>query len=528
MNYSLTQCPVCTYDRNSFNAKSCELCGAPLAETGKLATVASPPQFEKMRSSVLEAVSTMPRAVPFTEDSFREMKARLLEISKSQAEKTKVSLVSTARSAEMHLRRQLSRVDLTSPKTKNSATKLLTAAKPKNTDADPTHSDDPWLTDSPKPDLPNKPASNNKEQTNSQVKQQLGNVSQLVANRFTSPKTFTVVKILLMLTAMFGVSSITRVLVYNQYGREQSITQQQKSPSIYSDIKLYDTMKAVPNVPEGLFSYGGALCFAALQRDGMNAAINNAYPSFSLRYVEPRASNPGCTTGIRMLLNGELSIAQNSRPLTAEEINVADSRGYKLESVPVALDGIAFYTHKSLGVKSLSLKQMRDIYLGKITNWKQLGGKDLVITPIGLDPEIDSILRLLMETEDAPAIGENVVIARDFTSAIRETSSIPGAISYASSAVLKEQNSITPVALSANSNSPSVSAILADGTVNLQAFEKNIYPLTRRLFVVIRRDGSPEEKAGVAYTNLLLSKEGQKIFRRAGFVPLFSDSPSKS
>ena len=523
MNYSLTQCPICTYDRNPFNAESCELCETSLAETGKLATIASPLQFNKMKSNVLEAVSVVPRA----EDSFREMKAWLLEWSKSQAEKTK-SFVSTARSAQMYLRNHLANVDLSS--NKDSATKLLEPAKPKDTAPDPICSD-PWFTDSPQPELPSKSklASNRVEKKDSQaLKQQLNNVSKLVANRFTSSKTHTVAKTILMLTAMFGVSSITTVFIYNQYVREQSITWEKQSPSLYSDIKLYDTMQNVPNVPEGLFSYGGALCFAALQRDGMNAAIAEAHPSFSLRYVEPRASNPGCTTGIKMLLEGELSIAQNSRPLTAGEINVANSRGYQLESVPVALDGIAFYTHKSLGVKSLSLQQVKDIYLGKITNWKQLGGKDLPITPIGLDPQIDSILRLLMETNHAPAIGENVVIARDFTSAVRETSSTPGAISYASSAVLKGQSSIAPVALSANNNSPSVSAILADGTVNLQAFEKNVYPLTRRLYVVIRRDGSPDEKAGTAYTNLLLSKEGQKIVKKAGFVPLFSDDTSKS
>ena len=353
-----------------------------------------------------------------------------------------------------------------------------------------------------------------------------GDISDRVFDRFTSPKNLAFAKTLLILAAMFGVSSVTTVFIFNRYSREQSVSQQQP-PSTYSDIKLYETMKAVPNVPKGLFSYGGALCFAALQRDGMNAAIGNAHPSFGLRYVEPRASNPGCTTGIRMLLDGELSIAQNSRPLTAAEVDIASSRGYELESVPVAIDGIVFYTNKSLGIKSLSLEQIKDIYLGKITNWKEIGGKDLPITPVGLDPKIDSILRLVMETENAPTTGKNVTIARDFTSAIRQTSSTPGAISYASSAVLKGQSSILPIALSANADSPSVSAILADGMVNLQAFEKNVYPLTRRLFVVIRRDGSPEEKAGVAYTNFLLSEEGQKIVKRAGFVPLFSDASSK-
>ena len=520
------ECPVCTYDRNPFDAKSCELCEASLTEVANLAKIDSlSSQFKKLKKRhSLEAVSV----IPYAKDPFRDMKAWLLEFSESQAKNISVSLVSTARSAKTHLRDRL--VKTNKPRLEN---RLLPGAKPETkfdngqqNDATNLADSDPWLSDSPNSDTSiSIPSSNNKvDSTNfTDLKQQIGHVSNRLASKFKSPKTLAIAKVLLMLTAMIGVSSITTILVYNQYGREESVAQQKKSLSTYSDIKLYDTMKAVSDVPEGLFSYGGALCFAALQRDGMNAAIRNAHPSFALRYVEPVSSNPGCTTGIKMLLNGELSIAQNSRPLTVEEVNVASSRGYKLESVPVAIDGIVFYTNKSLGIKSLSLEQMRDIYLGQITNWKQLGGKDLPITPISLDPKIDSILRLLMETENAPAIGNNVVITRDFTSAIRQTSSTPGAISYASSAVLKGQSSITPIALSANSTSPSVSAILADGMVNLQAFEKNVYPLTRRLYVVIRRDGSPDEKAGVAYTNLLLSREGQKIFRKAGFVPLFSD-----
>lgn len=294
----------------------------------------------------------------------------------------------------------------------------------------------------------------------------------------------------------------------------------QRALNEYGDIKLYDTMEEVPNVPAGTFNYGGAICFAALQRDGMNTAINDAHPQFQLRYVEPTYSNPGCTTGIQMLLDRDLTIAQNSRPLSEAELTASERRGFKLESVPVAIDGVVFYVNKSLGIKSLSVKQIQDIYRGKITNWQQLGGRDLPIIPISLDPQIDSILRLLMKTKTAPEIDDEVIIARDYTSAIRTTSATPGAISYASAAILREQQSIEPIALASDENSPAVSGLLADGSVNHVAFKKNVYPLTRPLSVVFRRDGTPDERAAVAYTNLLLSQEGQEIVERAGMIPI--------
>lgn len=46
------------------------------------------------------------------------------------------------------------------------------------------------------------------------------------------------------------------------------------------------------------------------------------------------------------------------------------------------------------------------------------------------------------------------------------------------------------------------------------------YPITRNLYVIIRQDGRADEKAGVAYANLLLSREGQQFVEKAGLVPI--------
>ena len=281
-------------------------------------------------------------------------------------------------------------------------------------------------------------------------------------------------------------------------------------------------MKEVPNVPTGTYDYGGAICFAALQRDGMMSAITNAHPNFQLRYIDP-ANNPGCTTGLQMLLEGELTIAQNSRPLLKAEINAAKQRGFKLDSIPIAIDGVVFYVHKSVGVKSLTVEQIKDIYQGKVKYWEEVGGANLPVVPISLDPQVDSILRLLMRTENTPKIDDNVVIVRDYTTAIRATSSTVGGISYASAAILRGQKSIVPVALAKNENTPPIPALLADGSVNLEAFRKNYYPLNRKLSIMFRRDNTLNEQGAIAYTNLLLSEEGQKIIKRAGMVPIYYD-----
>jgi phosphate transport system substrate-binding protein len=280
-------------------------------------------------------------------------------------------------------------------------------------------------------------------------------------------------------------------------------------------------MKEVPNVPKGLYNYGGATCFAAMAAHGMNRAIATAHPEFRLLYTEPPFNiPPGCSTGVEMLLNSELSFAQNGRPLSESEYNKASSRGFILQQVPVAIDGIVVYTNRDVGVLQLPLDRVRDIFLGKITNWKQLGGKDLPIVPISIDPKVHVTINLLMGSPDKNKIGRNVKIARDYTTAMRRVSSTPGAISFSSASIVAGQRSIQIIDLAKPYSQNYVKPINQEGKVNTIAFQDGTYPITRRLFVVIRRDGTPDELAGVAYTNFLLSTEGQRIVDASGFAAI--------
>ncbi|MCX7595798.1 MAG: hypothetical protein N2235_18955, partial [Fischerella sp.] len=63
-----------------------------------------------------------------------------------------------------------------------------------------------------------------------------------------------------------------------------------------SDIRLYDSMKEVLNVPEGTFNYGGARTLASLTAQGTHKAMNQAHPNFHLRYTEPSNNSPSSHT----------------------------------------------------------------------------------------------------------------------------------------------------------------------------------------------------------------------------------------
>ena len=143
---------------------------------------------------------------------------------------------------------------------------------------------------------------------------------------------------------------------------------------------FYKTLAEVPNVPQGVFNYGGSTAFAPLRSKTVVSALNQAHPQFQLRYVEQVGRQPGSSTGLQMLLAGELSFVQSSRPLKDTEFAQAKEHGFTLEQIPVAIDGVAFYVNPQVSISGLNLSQVRDIFAGKITNWKAVGGPDLQIT----------------------------------------------------------------------------------------------------------------------------------------------------
>ncbi len=285
-------------------------------------------------------------------------------------------------------------------------------------------------------------------------------------------------------------------------------------------VELYRSMKEVPNVPAGLFHYAGAVTFASLHAQTMRSAISQTYPDFRLSYKEPTRSKPGSTAGIDMLLNAEISFAQSARPLEDEEYRRAKVRNLVLEQIPVAIDGVAFYVHPDIPVSGLSIDQLQSIFLGKVTNWKQVGGPNLMIVPFSLDPKLVSMINLLLGSDKDKGLGRKVQIVRDVTSAVRKVASTPGAIGYASASEVARQQTIRPLNLARTGSTQYVKPVLGKNLVNAEAFQDGSYPLTRRLFVVIRHDGTLDELAGEAYSNLLLSNEGQKIIEKSGFVPI--------
>jgi phosphate transport system substrate-binding protein len=293
-----------------------------------------------------------------------------------------------------------------------------------------------------------------------------------------------------------------------------------------SAVQIYQRIVDVPNVPQGIFNYGGSTTFATLRSPQNIKLITQAFPQFQLRYADPIADQPGSGTGIQMLIQSQLSFAQSSRGLKSTELAQSKARGYTLEEIPVALDGIAFYVNPKLikqGLNGLTLEQVQAIFTGKIRNWKHVGGPDLRIVPFSRALKSGGTADFFEENIlKKKHFGSNVSFVRDTTSGIRRVAMNPGGISYASASEIIGQQSTRLLKLSKKNSKAFVSPCgnTACTTINSKAFIEGAYPITRRLLVIIKRDGQLDEQAGVAYANILLSDEGQRLISQSGLVPL--------
>lgn len=171
-----------------------------------------------------------------------------------------------------------------------------------------------------------------------------------------------------------------------------------------------ESFSSVQNVPSGVFNYGGSTSWVSIRKT-VDPVIENVWPQFRLRYTDPDRSAPSSQTGIQMLLDNQLSFSQSSVPIPNEAYEQARQRGFSLQEIPVAIDGVAIAVNPSLNIKGLTVAQFNDIYAGKITNWNQVGGPNLKIIPYG-KKDRDS--------------GSHIVFMPTTTEALRQVAVNPG------------------------------------------------------------------------------------------------------
>ena len=202
-------------------------------------------------------------------------------------------------------------------------------------------------------------------------------------------------------------------------------------------------------------------------------------------------------------------------PPSEDEYSLAAKNNVTLEVEPVALDGFVFITHKDNPVDSLTVQQIRDIYSGKITNWKEVGGKNEKIRPFqrtknsGSQTAMEELVMEGKSMTDAPVafIMEGMGDLVDAVAAEYENST--SAIGYTYYYYINNlyRNEDIKV-LNIDGVSPENENLVSEK-----------YPFTAAYYAVIRSD-EPEGSVYRKLRDYMLTDEGQEIVRLAGYCPI--------
>lgn len=228
----------------------------------------------------------------------------------------------------------------------------------------------------------------------------------------------------------------------------------------------------------------------------------------------------GSGTGIASILNGTADVANISRDLKEREIQKAESLNIIPVLHKVALDGIAVIVHPTNKIDTLSIKQIRDIFSGKILNWKEVGGSDLQVNLYGR--ENSSGTYEFFKQSVLQKDGEKTDFATS-TQVLQGTSSLAEAVSldergigYGGVAYFAKRKDLKIVYVKSSPDQKAISPV-TNGKINYETIWSGEYHLARYLYCLT--NGEP---AGAVknYIDYITSEEGQKIVEKMEYIPL--------
>jgi phosphate transport system substrate-binding protein len=216
----------------------------------------------------------------------------------------------------------------------------------------------------------------------------------------------------------------------------------------------------------------------------------------------------GSGTGIAALINGTTDICQASRTMKPDEkLKLRDRYQTMGTEIPVAKDGLTIYLHTDNPVRELTIAQLRDIYLGTTTNWKQVGGKDATIILYGRENSSGTYGYFKEHVLENRDFSERVQTLPGTAAVVNAVSKDPNGIGYGGAAYTK---GVRETAIKKDDKSPAVlpsAASVRDGS----------YPLSRYLYFYLRKKPEGDTKKFVQW---VLSEEGQKLATDVGYFPL--------
>ena len=225
--------------------------------------------------------------------------------------------------------------------------------------------------------------------------------------------------------------------------------------------------------------------------------------------VKIQVSGGGSGTGFAALQSQTTDLCDASRKAKPAEIaNCLKAFGARPTEYKVALDGLSVYVNPENTLKELTIAQVGDIFTGKITNWKEVGGPDAPITVYSRENSSGTY----------EFFKEHVLKGKDFAASAQ---TMPGTAAIVQ-AVVKDKNGIGYGDAAYGGSSKLLSIKKTDVSPAILPTEENVisgtYPIWRHLYVYVNPALDKGEVA--AYLNWIRSDDGQKYVKDIGYYPL--------
>lgn len=224
--------------------------------------------------------------------------------------------------------------------------------------------------------------------------------------------------------------------------------------------------------------------------------------------VTIQVTGGGSGTGISALINGTTDICNSSRPMKAAERDKLKQRYNTLGvEVKCARDGLSVYVVENHPVQELTLEQVRLIYTGKITNWKEVGGPDSKIVLYGRENNSGTYVYFRDFVLKGADFAGTMQSLPGTAGVVNAVSKDPNGIGFGGAAYAK---GVRFVKIKKDANSPAA-------LPTPEEIKAGNYPITRFLYLYLKSKPTGEIKNFIDWT---LSPAGQEIVTKVGYFPV--------
>lgn len=228
--------------------------------------------------------------------------------------------------------------------------------------------------------------------------------------------------------------------------------------------------------------------------------------------VEISVDGGGSSVGIQAIINGTTDITNASRQIKPEEIKAAKDKGVTPKEIIVGYDGIVVAVNPKNPVGKLTIDQLADVFTGKVTNWKQVGGNDAQIVVLSRESS-SGTYEFFKEhvlnkgnSKGTDNFAAGVSLLNNSSQIVDQIAGNPNAIGYFGMGYATPN--IKEVKVAKDKSSPFIKP-------TVDAVKTKKYSISRSLNVYTEGEPTGDVKK---YVDFMLSEKGQSILEKAGFV----------